>query len=287
MFFLNYFFNIYFMVIVYNDNRTWYENWQKYGTIKLSLQGKNDNEYRWHCYTCIYFIHLSTVILPCLLASCYCSCPCQHGDCMTSCSVIVKRSMSKCLHLSLCLLTYCHSISVSDIYNKDTSSSSFWTSLSTAHKNSYCQSFISFFIFPRRCQNFTVYCEVPLRYLHFYCRCLLYTYLYCHNMTVYCMLSSILHCSFYTSMNKSILSTAYKISLLKLHSLLPNSIVKTLMSNALHRRWDFTSWYPLPTSIQLLKPSLSVAFCHCQNLTVCRMLLSCHYISLSTATNTP
>lgn len=60
-------------------------------------------------------------------------------------SVIVKRSMSKCLHLSLCLLTYCHSISVSDIYNKDTSSSSsFWTSLSTAHKNSYCQSFISF-----------------------------------------------------------------------------------------------------------------------------------------------
>lgn len=98
MFFLNYFFNIYFMVIVYNDNRTWYENWQKYGTIKLSLQGKNDNEYRWHCYTCIYFIHLSTVILPCLLASCYCLCPCQHGDCMTSCSVIVKRSMSKCLH---------------------------------------------------------------------------------------------------------------------------------------------------------------------------------------------
>lgn len=116
MFFLNYFFNIYFMVIVYNDNRTWYENWQKYGTIKLSLQGENDNEYRWHCYTCIYFIHLSTVILPCLLASCYCLCPCQHGDCMTSCSVIVKRSMSKCLHLSLCLLTYCHSISVSDIY---------------------------------------------------------------------------------------------------------------------------------------------------------------------------
>lgn len=144
-----------------------------------------------------------------------------------------------------------------------------------------------FFIFPRRCQNFTVYCEVPLRYLHFYCHCLLYTYLYCHNMTVYCMLSSILHCSFYTSMNKSILSTANKISLLKLHSLLPNSIVKTLMSNALHRRWDFTSWYLLPTSIQLLKPSLSVAFCHCQNLTVCRMLLSCHYISLSTATNTP
>lgn len=144
MFFLNYFFNIYFMVIVYNDNRTWYENWQKYGTIKLSLQGKNDNEYRWHCYTCIYFIHLSTVILPCLLASCYCLCPCQHGDCMTSCSVLVKRSMSKCLHLSLFLLTYCHSISVSDIYNKDTSSSSFWTSLSTAHKNSYCQSFISF-----------------------------------------------------------------------------------------------------------------------------------------------
>lgn len=68
----------------------------------------------------------------------------MHGDCMTSCSVIVKRSMSKCLHLLLCLLTYCHSISVSDIYNKDTSSSSFWTSLSTAHKNSYCQSFISF-----------------------------------------------------------------------------------------------------------------------------------------------
>lgn len=30
------------------------------------------------------------------------------------------------------------------IYKKDTSSSSFWTSLSTAHKNSYCQSFISF-----------------------------------------------------------------------------------------------------------------------------------------------
>lgn len=59
-------------------------------------------------------------------------------------SVIVKRSMSKCLHLLLCLLTYCHSISVSDIYNKDTSSSSFWTSLSTAHKNSYCQNFISF-----------------------------------------------------------------------------------------------------------------------------------------------
>lgn len=140
------------MVIVYNDNRTWYENWQKYGTIKLSLQGKNDNEYRWHwhCYTCtsIYFIHLSTVILPCLLASCYCLCPCQHGDCMTSCSVIVKRSMSKCLHLSLCLLTYCHSISVSDIYNKDTSSSSFWTSLSTAHKNSYCQNFISFLNIP-------------------------------------------------------------------------------------------------------------------------------------------
>lgn len=130
-------------ILLYNDNRTWYENWQKYGTIKLSLQGKNDNEYRWHCYTCIYFIHLSTVILPCLLASCYCLCPCQHGDCMTSCSVIVKRSMSKCLHLLLCLLTYCHSISVSDIYNKDTSSS-FWTSLSTAHKNSYCQNFISF-----------------------------------------------------------------------------------------------------------------------------------------------
>lgn len=56
MFFFNYFFNIYFMVIVYNDNRTWYENWQKYGTIKLSLQGKNDNEYRWHCYTLHVYI---------------------------------------------------------------------------------------------------------------------------------------------------------------------------------------------------------------------------------------
>lgn len=167
--------------------------------IKLNLQGKNDNEYRWHCYTCIYFIHLSAVILPCLLASCYCLCPCQHGDCMTSCSVIVKRSMSTCLHLSLCLLTYCHSISVSDIYNKDTSSSSFWTSLHVYCTQELLLSKLHFFfIFPRRCQNFTVYCEVPLRYLHFYCHCLLYTYLYCHNMTVYCMLSSILHCSIYT-----------------------------------------------------------------------------------------
>lgn len=100
MFFLNYFFNIYFMVIVYNDNRTWYENWQKYGTIKLSLQGKNDNEYRWHCYTCIYFIHYSAVILPCLLASCYCSCPCQHGDCMTSCTV--SLSNDQCQNVSIC-----------------------------------------------------------------------------------------------------------------------------------------------------------------------------------------
>lgn len=100
MFFLNYFFNIYFMVIVYNDNRTWYENWQKYGTIKLSLQGKNDNEYRWHCYTCIYFIHLSTVILPCLFASYYCLCPCQHGDCMTSCTVSLSNDQSQ--NVSIC-----------------------------------------------------------------------------------------------------------------------------------------------------------------------------------------
>lgn len=194
-------------------------------------------------------------------------------------SVIVKRSMSKCLHLLLCLLTYCHSISVSDIYNKDTSSSSsFWTSLSTAHKNSYCQSFISF-LYSRavvKTSLFTVKC-------HFVIYISIVTASYIPTYTVITWLST----AFYTSMNKSILSTAYKISLLKLHSLLPNSIVKTLMSNALHRRWDFTSWYPLPTSIQLLKPSLSVAFCHCQNLTVCRMLLSCHYISLSTATNTP
>lgn len=274
MFFFNYFFNIYFMVIVYNDNRTWYENWQKYGTIKLSLQGKNDKEYRWHCYTCIYFIHLSAVILPCLLASCYCSCPCQHGDCITSCTV--SLSNDQCQNVSICHCV-CLPIVIRFlflIYIIKTLLLLLSEPLCLLHTRT-----------PIVKASFLFY--IPLRYLHFYCHCLLYTYLYCHNMTVYCMLSSILHCSFYTSMNKSILSTAYKISLLKLHSLLPNSIVKTLMSNALHRRWDFTSWYLLPTSIQLLKPSLSVAFCHCQNLTVCRMLLSCHYISLSTATNTP
>lgn len=100
MFFLNYFFNIYFMVIVYNDNRTWYENGQKYGTIKLSLQGKNDNEYRWHCYTCIYFIHLSTVILPRV---------CLHPvtayvrvNMVTAWLPVVSLSNDQCQNVSIC-----------------------------------------------------------------------------------------------------------------------------------------------------------------------------------------
>lgn len=55
-------------------------------------------------YMYIFYPFEYSDITACLLASCYCLCPCQHGDCMTSCSVIVKRSMSKCLHLLLCLL---------------------------------------------------------------------------------------------------------------------------------------------------------------------------------------
>lgn len=58
---------------------------------------------------------------------------------------VVSLSNDQCQNVSIC---HCVClpivISVSDIYDKDTSSSSFWTSLSTAHKNSYCQSFISF-----------------------------------------------------------------------------------------------------------------------------------------------
>lgn len=69
-------------------------------------------------------------------------------------------SMSKCLHLSLCLLTYCHSISVSDIYNKDTSSSSFWTSMSILHTRT-----------PIVKASFLFYIPAPLSKLH----CLLWS----------------------------------------------------------------------------------------------------------------
>lgn len=58
---------------------------------------------------------------------------------------VVSLSNDQCQNVSIC-----HCVCLPTVIRflfliyKDTSSSSFWTSLSTAHKNSYCQSFISF-----------------------------------------------------------------------------------------------------------------------------------------------
>lgn len=122
---------------------------------------------------------------------------------------VVSLSNDHCQNVSIC-----HCVCLPTVIRflfliyKDTSSSSssLWTSLSTAHKNSYCQSFISF-LYSRavvKTSLSTVKCHF-VTYIASVTASCIPTY----NLTVYCMLSSILRCSFYTSMNKSILSTAY------------------------------------------------------------------------------
>lgn len=58
---------------------------------------------------------------------------------------VVSLSNDQCQNVSICHCV-CLPIVIRFLFliYKDTSSSSFWTSLSTAHKNSYCQNFISF-----------------------------------------------------------------------------------------------------------------------------------------------